>query len=236
MWCLPDAPSADFVCAMEDVLDVYTRPYDPKNPTVCVDEASKQLVGEVREPLPVVPGHPARFDSHYVRNGVANLFMMIEPLTGRCQVKVTEHRTKRDWAVVMKDLVDHHYPEADGITLVMDNLSTHKKSALYEVFPPQEAKRIADKIDIHFTPKHGSWLNMAEIGLSVLSRQCLDRRISTIQQLGKEVKAWLAGDVPILVETKRAPDLHWGCKKETYPHKKGAHDGEVIRRRWRSQG
>jgi len=191
MWCLPDAPSADFVCAMEDVLDVYTRPYDPKNPTVCVDEASKQLVGEVREPLPVVPGHPARFDSHYVRNGVANLFMMIEPLTGRCQVKVTEHRTKRDWAVVMKDLVDHHYPEADGITLVMDNLSTHKKSALYEVFPPQEAKRIADKIDIHFTPKHGSWLNMAEIGLSVLSRQCLDRRISTIQQLGKEVKAWL---------------------------------------------
>jgi len=191
MWCLPDAPSADFVCAMEDVLDVYTRPYDPKNPTVCMDEASKQLVGEVREPLPVVPGHPARFDSHYVRNGVANLFMMIEPLTGRCQVKVTEHRTKRDWAVVMKDLVDHHYPEADGITLVMDNLSTHKKSALYEVFPPQEAKRIADKIDIHFTPKHGSWLNMAEIGLSVLSRQCLDRRISTIQQLGKEVKAWL---------------------------------------------
>ena len=191
MWCLPDAPSGDFVCAMEDVLDVYTRPYDPKNPTVCIDEASKQLVGEVREPLPVVPGHPARFDSHYVRNGVANLFMMIEPLTGRCQVKVTEHRTKRDWAVVMKDLVDQHYPEADGITLVMDNLSTHKKSALYEVFPPQEAKRIADKIDIHFTPKHGSWLNMAEIGLSVLSRQCLDRRISTIQQLGKEVKAWL---------------------------------------------
>ena len=191
MWCLPDAPSGDFVCAMEDVLDVYTRPYDPKNPTVCMDEASKQLVGEVREPLPVVPGHPARFDSHYVRNGVANLFMMIEPLTGRCQVKVTEHRTKRDWAVVMKDLVDQHYPEADGITLVMDNLSTHKKSALYEVFPPQEAKRIADKIDIHFTPKHGSWLNMAEIGLSVLSRQCLDRRISTIQQLGKEVKAWL---------------------------------------------
>ena len=191
MWCLPDAPSGDFVCAMEDVLDVYTRPYDPKNPTVCMDEASKQLVGEVREPLPVVPGHPARFDSHYVRNGVANLFIMIEPLTGRCQVKVTEHRTKRDWAVVMKDLVDQHYPEADGITLVMDNLSTHKKSALYEVFPPQEAKRIADKIDIHFTPKHGSWLNMAEIGLSVLSRQCLDRRISTIQQLGKEVKAWL---------------------------------------------
>ena len=191
MWCLPDAPSGDFVCAMEDVLDVYTRPYDPKNPTVCIDEASKQLVGEVREPLPVVPGHPARFDSHYVRNGVANLFIMIEPLTGRCQVKVTEHRTKRDWAVVVKDLVDQHYPEADGITLMMDNLSTHKKSALYEVFPPQEAKRIADKIDIHFTPKHGSWLNMAEIGLSVLSRQCLDRRISTIQQLGKEVKAWL---------------------------------------------
>ena len=191
MWCLPGAPSAAFVCAMENVLDVYTRPYDPKHPLVCVDETSKQLVGEVQEPLPVVPGKPARFDHHYVRNGVANLFMLLEPLTGHCQVKVTERRTKRDWALVMKDLVDHHYPEADVITLVMDNLSTHQKAALYEVFPPEEAKRIADKIHIHFTPKRGSWLNIAEIGLNVLYRQCLDRRISTIQKLGKEVKAWL---------------------------------------------
>lgn len=175
---------------MEDVLDVYTRPYDPTNPTVCMDEASKQLVGEVREPLPPIPGHSARYDSHYVRNGVANIFMMLEPLTGHYEVKVTERRTMRDWALLMKDLVDDHYPEADRITLVMDNLSTHKKSALYEAFPPEEAKRIADKLDIHHTPKHGSWLNIAEIGLSVLARQCLDRRIPTVQYLGKEAKAW----------------------------------------------
>ena len=189
---MPGAPSAGFVCAMEDVLDVYTQPYDPSHPTVCLDETSKQLVGgEVQEPLPVAPGKPARFDHHYARNGVANLFMLLELLTGRCQVKVTERRTRRDWAVVMKDLVDHHYPEADAITLVVDNLNTHQKAALYEVFPPEEAKRIADKIDMHFTPKRGSWLNIAEIGLNVLYRQCLDRRISIIQQLGKEVKAWL---------------------------------------------
>ena len=187
---MPGAPSGEFVCAMEDVLDVYTRPYDPQCPTVCVDETSKQLVGEVETPLPAAPGRPARYDHHYVRNGVANLFMMLEPLTGHCQVKVTERRTKRDWALLMKDLVDQHYPEADTITLVMDNLSSHQKAALYEVFPPVEAKRIADKIDIHFTPKRGSWLNMAEIGLNVLSRQCLDRRIGTIQQLGKHAKAW----------------------------------------------
>ena len=191
MWCLPGAPSGEFVCAMEDVLDVYTRPYDPHCPTVCVDETSKQLVGEVEAPLPAAPGYPARYDHHYVRNGVANLFMMLEPLTGHCQVKVTERRTKRDWALLMKDLVDRHYPQADTITLVMDNLGSHQKAALYEVFPAAEAKRIADKIDIHFTPKRGSWLNIAEIGLNVLSRQCLDRRIATIQQLGKQVKAWL---------------------------------------------
>jgi len=191
MWCLPGAPSSEFVCAMEDVLDVYTRPYDPQHPTVCVDETSKQLVGEVETPLPAAPGYPARYDHHYVRNGVANLFMMLEPLTGHCQVKVTERRTKKDWALLMKDLVDRHYPHADTITLVMDNLSSHQKAALYDVFPPTEAKRIADKIDIHFTPKRGSWLNMAEIGLNVLSRQCLDRRIATIQQLGKQAKAWL---------------------------------------------
>ena len=120
MWCLPGAPSAGFVCAMEDVLDVYTQPHDPSHPTVCLDETKKQLVGKVQDPLPVAPGKPARFDHHYVRNGVANRFMLLEPLTGRCQVKVTERRSKRDWAVVMKDLVDHHYPEADAITLVVD--------------------------------------------------------------------------------------------------------------------
>ena len=146
---------------------------------------------------------PARYDHHYVRNGVANLFMMLEPLTGHCQVKVTERRTKRDWALLMKDLVDRHYPQADTITLVMDNLGSHQKAALYEVFPAAEAKRIADKIDIHFTPKRGSWLNIAEIGLNVLSRQCLDRRIATIQQLGKQVKAWLKQ------REKNSPIVNW---------------------------
>jgi transposase len=191
MYCLPGAPSADFVCAMEDVLDVYERPHDPKHPLVCLDETCKQLVGEVRRPLPVTPGCPERFHYEYVRNGVANVFMTLAPLTGTCQVRVSENRAMRDWALTVKELVDVHYPEAETITLVMDNLSTHKKAALYEVFPPEEAKRIADKLEIHYTPKHGSWLNMAEIGLNVLFRQCLDRRIPTIQQLGKHVQAWL---------------------------------------------
>ena len=192
MWCLPGAPNAAFVCAMEDVLDVYTRPYDPQHPTVCLDETSKQLVGEVQAPRPAIPGHPARYDHHYVRQGVANVFMMLEPLTGRCHVQVTQQRTKKDWARVMKDLVDRYYPEAERLTLVMDNLSSHQKAALYDVFAPAEAKRIADKIDIHFTPKRGRWLNMAEIGLKMLSRQCLDRRIATIQQLSQQVQAWLS--------------------------------------------
>ena len=191
MWCLPDGPSAEFVCAMEDVLDVYQRPYDPKRPLICLDETCKQLIAETKQPLPVAPGCPAPYHHQYVRNGVANLFIMLQPLTGRCHVRVSERRTMRDWALAVRELVDVHYPEAEMITLVMDNLSTHKKAALYEVFAPEEAKRIADKLDIHYTPKHGSWLNMAEIGLSVLSRQCLDRRISTIQELGKQVKAWL---------------------------------------------
>ena len=149
-------------------------------------------MGEVQAPLPAIPGHAARYDHHYVRNGVANPFMTLEPLTGRCQVQVTPPRTKKDWAQVIKDLVDRYYPDADTPTLVMDNLSSHRKAALYDVFAPEEAKRIADKIDIHFTPKRGSWLNMAEIGLRVLSRQCLDRRIGTLPQLSKQVHAWLA--------------------------------------------
>ena len=192
MWCLPSGPSAEFVCAMEDVLDVYHQPYDPQRPMICLDETCKQLIGETRQPLPVAPGCPARYHHEYVRNGVANLFMMLEPLTGRCHVSVSARRTMRDWALTVRTLVETHYPEAERITLVMDNLSTHKKAALYEVFAPEEAKRIADRLDIHYTPKQGSWLNMAEIGLSVLARQCLDRRISTIQQLGKYVTAWLA--------------------------------------------
>ena len=191
MYCLPGEPSAEFVCAMEDVPDIYHMPYDPMRPMICLDETCKQLVGEMRQPLPVAPGCPARHDHQYVRKGVGNVFMMLEPLTGRCHVRVSERRTMTDWALTIKELVDVHYPEAAMITLVMDNLSTHKKAALYEVFAPEEAKRIANKLDIHYTPKHGSWLNMAEIGLNVLARQCLDRRIASIQELGKQVKAWL---------------------------------------------
>jgi hypothetical protein len=175
---------------MEDVLDVYRRPYDPKRPQVCMDETSKQLIGEVRTPLPVKPGQPALFDHEYRRNGVANLFLMVEPLTGWTEVKVTERRTKVDWAHLMKELVDEHYPEAEGIVLVLDNLNTHAKDSLYEAFEPREAKRIGDKLEIHYTPKHASWLDIAEIMLSVLSRQCLARRIPEMETLTREVESW----------------------------------------------
>jgi hypothetical protein len=190
MWCLPGEPSAEFVCAMEDVLDVYQRPYDPARPQVCVDETSKQLTQEVRTPLPTRPGQPQIYDHEYKRNGTANLFMIVEPLTGACRVKITERRTRSDWAGVMKDLVDLHYPEAERIVLVTDNLNTHDKASLYEAFAPAEAKRIAGKLEIHHTPKHGSWLDMAEVQLSVLSRQCLDRRIPDRAMLEREVAAW----------------------------------------------
>lgn len=178
------------MCALEDVLEVYRRPYDPKRPQVCMDETSKQLIGETRMPLPVKPGQPALFDHEYRRNGVANLFLMVEPLTGWTEVKVTERRTKVDWAHLMKELVDEHYPEAEGVVLVLDNLNTHVKASLYEAFEPQEAKRIADKLEIHYTPKHASWLDMAEIMLSVLSRQCLARRIPEMETLTREVECW----------------------------------------------
>jgi hypothetical protein len=152
---------------MEDVLAVYTRPYDPKRPRVCMDEVSKQLPREVRPPVPAQPGQPARVDYEYERGGVVNLFLFCAPLAGRRWVDVTEHRTKADWAYQIRDLVDVRYPEAEVIVLVMDNLNTHTPAALYEVFPPAEAKRLADKLEIHYTPKHGSWLNIAEIELSV---------------------------------------------------------------------
>jgi transposase len=175
---------------MEDVLDVYKRPYDPWRPLVCVDETSKQLIGETREEIPPAPGQLLRYDYEYKRNGVANLFMVAEPLVGRCEVKVTERRTKMDWAQLMKEFVDVYYRDAEKIVLVMDNLNTHVKSALCETFPPREAKRIADKLEIHYTPKHGSWLNMAEIELSVLTRQRLDRRISDMEMMKQIAAKW----------------------------------------------
>ena len=177
---------------MEDVLAVYTRPYDPKRPQVCMDETSKPLLREVREPLPIQPGQPARLDYEYEREGVVNLFLFCEPLAGRRWVDVTEQRTKTDWAHQIQELVDGRYPEAECIVLVMDNLNTHTPAALYEAFPPAEAKRLADKLELHYTPKHGSWLNIAEIELSVLGRQCLDRRVPDFATLPAEVAAWEA--------------------------------------------
>ena len=175
---------------MEDVLEVYTRPYDPRYPQVCMDETSKQLLRDARQALPVEPGQPERRDYEYERGGVANVFMFMEPLAGRRWVDITEQRTKRDWAHQIKELVDLRYPEAERIVLVMDNLNTHTPASLYETFEPKEARRLAQKLEIHYTPKHGSWLNMAEIELSVLSRQCLDRRVPDFQRLKAEAQAW----------------------------------------------
>jgi hypothetical protein len=175
---------------MEDVLDVYKQPYDPDYPQVCMDEKSTQLIGEVRVPLPAEPGEALRYDTEYTRNGTANIFMAFEPLAGQRHTAVTNQRTKSDWAHFIKELVDTWYPQAIKIRLVLDNLNTHTKSSLYEAFAPAEAKRIADKLEFHYTPKHGSWLNMAEIELSHLSRQCLADRIGNQDTLRTEVHAW----------------------------------------------
>lgn len=190
MWCLPAEANGEFVYHMEDVLEVYQRPYDRQHPVVCMDETSKQLVGEVTQPLPLQPGQPACYDYEYTREGVSNLFMFFEPLAGQRFVKATERRTKIDWAEAVRDLVDRHYPQAERITLVMDNLNTHSLGSLYEAFAPAEAQRIARRLDIHHTPKHGSWLNMAEIELGILSRQCLDRRIPDSPTLHRLVMVW----------------------------------------------
>jgi hypothetical protein len=175
---------------MEDILEVYARPYDPQRPVVCLDEVCKQLVSEVRAPLPAKPGQPQRVDFEYRRQGVCNVFLSCEPLQGRRQVAVTDRRTKADWARYVRDLVDVHYPQADRIVLVMDNLNTHTPASLYEAFPAPEAKRLWDRLEIHCTPKHGSWLNMAELELSVLGRQCLGDRIPSRDQLARQVAAW----------------------------------------------
>jgi hypothetical protein len=175
---------------MEDVLDVYTRPYDPRCPQVCMDEISTQLLRDTRPALPVEPGQAARVDYEYERGGVVNLFLFCEPLAGQRWADATARRTRADWAQQIKELVDVRYPDAERIVLVMDNLNTHSPASLYEAFPPAEAKRLAGKLEIHHTPKHGSWLNMAEIELSVLRRQCLDRRLPNFAALQAEVAAW----------------------------------------------
>jgi hypothetical protein len=175
---------------MEDVLEVYARPYNSRRPVVCVDEGGKQLIGDVRPPLPVRPDKPLREDCEYVRGGVVNMFMMFEPLAGQRHVEVTQRKTSIDFARLLRLISDERHPDAERLVLVCDNLSTHTPAALYEAFTPQEARRIAARIEWHYTPKHGSWLDVAEMELSVLARQCLDRRIPDLLTLQREVQSW----------------------------------------------
>jgi transposase len=175
---------------MEDVLEVYKQPYDPKRPLVCVDEMPKQLLMDTREPIPMQPGQPERFDYEYKRGGVADLFMLFEPLAGKRHIEITDQRRRVEWAEVMRIVSDELYPEAEKIVVVLDNLNTHVGAAFYLAFEPQEARRLVERFELHYTPKHGSWLNMAEIELSALTRQCLDRRIPDKDTLMSEVKAW----------------------------------------------
>jgi hypothetical protein len=174
---------------MEKVLDVYRRPHDPLHPVVCMDESPKQLIGETRRPIPASPGHPARHDYEYCRRGVCNIFLACEPLAGKRMVTITERKTKPDWALFLEEIADR-YKNAEKITLVMDNLNTHEPGSLYETFAPEKAKALWDRFEFVYTPKHGSWLNMAEIELNVLAGQCLDRRIDDIEVVRQEVRAW----------------------------------------------
>jgi len=193
---------------MEDILDVYQRPYDPLQPLVCMDEMSKPLIDETRVPLPVMPGQPEKYDYEYERKGVKNVFMVFEPLMGERHVSVTDHRTKVDWAKCIKDIVDTHYPEAAKITVIMDNLNTHRPSSLYQAFSPEEARRLLNKLEFHYTPKHGSWLNMAEIEFSALKRQCLDCRIPDQATLKQKVTEWEQA------RNVRAVKANWQFKTE----------------------
>ncbi len=189
-WVIPPQANAAFVAAMEDTLEVYQRPHDPNCPVVCLDETSKQLIKETQTPVPARPGRPARHDYEYERNGTANLFMLFAPLDGWRHVEVTDRHTAVDYAHLLRDLADKHFPNAGRIALVQDNLSTHKPASLYEAFPAPEARRLVERFEWHYTPKHGSWLDMAEAELSVLFGQCLDRRIPDKQTLIDEVNAW----------------------------------------------
>jgi transposase len=188
-WCFA-VIGAEFVCAMEDVLDLYAEPYDPDKPVVCFDEKPVQLVEETRVPRPVAPGRPALQDYEYRRKGTANVFLGVEPLAGRRQVTVTKQRTMLDFAAEMKRLADTQYPEAQRIRVVLDNLNTHKPASLYEAYPPEEARRILRRLEFHYTPKHASWLNMAEVEIGVLNGQCLERRMPDIETLERETAAW----------------------------------------------
>lgn len=197
------AVGAEFVCRMEDVLDLYAEPYDATRPVVCFDETSKQLIAETRTPLPMEPGKPERVDYEYERKGTANLFLVTEPLSGWRHVDVTDRRTKPDFAQQMRELVDQHFPDANRIRVVLDNLNTHTAAALYEAFPPAEARRILRKLEFHYTPLHGSWLNMAELEFSMLARQCLDRRIGDRDTLVSEIMAWETA------RNQQRATIHW---------------------------
>lgn len=189
-WCIPNKPDAEFVANMEDVLDVYERPFDEDVPVVCMDEKPYQLLEDAREKLPMRPGDDEKTDYEYIRHGTCSIFAFIEPLAGIHHVSVREHRTAKDWAEEIRYLADNVYPDKKKIILVMDNLNTHVKGSLYKAFPPEEARRIACKLEFHYTPKHGSWLNIAEIELHVMTKQCLSRRIQNIEFLRKELAAW----------------------------------------------
>jgi hypothetical protein len=188
-WVIPPSQNGEFVANMEKVLEVYKRPYDEKRPVICMDESPKQLIGETKTPIEAKPGSVEKFDYEYARHGVCNIFMSNEPLAGKRYVKVTERKKMNDWAHFVEEIANQ-YPDAEKITLVMDNYDTHKPGSLYETFPAQQAKAIWDRFEFVFTPKHGSWLNMAEIELNVLMGQCLSRRIPEIEKVKKEVKAW----------------------------------------------
>ena len=188
---------------MEDVLEVYTRPYDERFPQICMDESGKQLIVDKLEGLPMQPGRPERYDYSYEQGPMLNLFLACEPLAGKRVVKVTEQKTSKDWALFMQEIIDVHYPNAEKIVLVMDNLSTHSPAAFYHAFPPGEARRLAAKLEIHHTPLHGSWLDMAEIEFAALARQCLSRRIATQEELEREVHAWQRS------RNEDAPTINW---------------------------
>jgi hypothetical protein len=191
-FCIPPERSAPFVYAMEDVLDVYERRYDPAFPVVCFDESSKQLVEHTRLPLPPAPGAPRRVDDEYKRCGTANIFIAVEPLAGNVVVQATEHRASVDCAKFLKHLIDDEYPDAERLVLVMDNLSTHTPACFYEAFEPAEARRLTQKLEIHYTPKHGSWLNIAEMQISIIARQCLDQRIGSLREPRRKLRMWEA--------------------------------------------
>jgi len=190
MWCIPPERNAEFVCAMENVLEVYKRPHDPERPVVCMDEKPKQLIKETRTPVPCAKGRSARVDYEYERNGTASVFLFVDPLRGWRRVEATERRTRVDWARQVQRLVDIDYPQAQKITLVMDNLNTHSGASLYEAFEPAEARRLAEKLEIVTTPKHGSWLNVAEVELAVLEKQCVGGRIPDLATLNARLNAW----------------------------------------------